>query len=212
MWEVVDLAPPVPHTLEPMTSSSSHARSSVGRASARRVFGRASVLALFALAVTGVLACSSDSGGGNDEGGGSASSACNKGPCGALVGNVLRVAATKPSAGGKGNVYVAVFDGNPILDPDNAVAVGRAIVENVDMTADDAKVAYRVDKLPVRDAPYQVVAFLDDNNNATSGERPGPDKGDLVSLQIDPEFSGVKAIVSSASDVKLDIPLNAALP
>lgn len=130
--------------------------------------------------------------------------------CAALVGKVLRKAGTKPSAGGKGSLYIAVFDGNPILDSKSAKLVARTLIENVDMSADTASVDYRVEGIPPAATGRQVVAFLDDNKTATEAN-PAPDKGDLVTIDI-AGFSGIKVTLPKPGDHTLGLQLNAALP
>ncbi len=125
-----------------------------------------------------------------------------------LSGKVTRKAGTKPSAGGKGNLYIALFDGNPITDMMGAKLVARALIENVDMNPDGVSIPYRIDGIPPSPTERQVVAFLDDNKTA-SATSPAPDKGDLVTIEI-PAFSGVKVRVPA--DTKLDLQLNAAIP
>lgn len=130
--------------------------------------------------------------------------------CAALVGKVARKSGTKPSAGGKGSLYIAVFDGNPIIDSKGAKLVARTLIENVDMSADTASVDYRVEGIPPASTERQVVAFLDDNKTATESN-PAPDKGDLVTIDI-AGFSGIKVKVPTPGDHTLNLQLNAALP
>jgi hypothetical protein len=130
--------------------------------------------------------------------------------CGSLVGTVGRNDGTKPNAGGKGHVYIAVFTGNPILDRNNAKVVARTLIENVDLSVNGTTVPYRVDGIPAGPTEYQVIAFLDDNKTATAAN-PAPDKGDLVTMTTLPP-SGVKVKVPTPTDVKLDLKMNAALP
>ena len=121
---------------------------------------------------------------------------------------MLRKPLTKPQNGGKGIVYVALFDRDPVTDRTNAKVVGRVIVPDVDMTADTASVAYSIGGIPPRAEPYFVIAFLDDNHNAVT-TNPGPDKGDLVSLD---GIAAPKVTVAKPGKTTLDIPLNAAMP
>jgi hypothetical protein len=130
------------------------------------------------------------------------------GPAVSLSGTVTRKAGTKPTAGGKGHIYVALFDGNPITDMMGAKLVGRALIENVDMNPESAAIPYKIEGIPPSGTERQVVAFLDDNKTATTAN-PAPDKGDLVTIEI-ATFSGVK--VKVAADTKLDLQLNAAIP
>jgi hypothetical protein len=135
---------------------------------------------------------------------------CDAGTCGSLVGHVSRKSTTMAQHGGVGNVYIAVFDGNPIADQANAKVVAQTVLMNVDLGASSASFAYRVDGIPVRAAEYQVVAFLDDDHNA-SATNPAPSKGDLVTIDL-MAFGGVKAPVTKSGDTTLDLQLNAALP
>lgn len=129
--------------------------------------------------------------------------------CATLSGKLGRKASTKPTAGGVGKVYIALFDGNPILDK-NAPVVARAVIDNVDLTADDATVDYELTGITPRGAERQVVAFLDDNGNASAGA-PAPDKGDLATLDLF-AFSGIKVIIDQPTVKTLDLQLNAAVP
>jgi hypothetical protein len=135
---------------------------------------------------------------------------CDASACGSLVGFVQRTS-TAPTHGGKGNVYVAVFDGDPVTNAATAVMVARSLLPNEDLSAATAQVAYRVDGIPFSATPYQVIAFLDDAD-AVSASSPQPASGDLISLQISNGISGVPATISSAGDVTLDLPLNAVMP
>jgi hypothetical protein len=125
-----------------------------------------------------------------------------------LTGMVKRVATTQPSAGGKGNVYVAVFDNDPVTNRQNARAVGNALITDADMSSATASVAYTVTNLPPRSQQYFVIAFLDDNKNAPANA-PAPDRGDLVSMD---GFSAPKVTLASAASVTLDLNLTMALP
>lgn len=123
-----------------------------------------------------------------------------------LVGVVTRTA--EPRAGGVGHLYVAVFDRDPVLDRDSARVVGNARVDDADMREPGAAVPYRVDGLPPRSEPYFVIAFLDDNANVDPSA-PGPDRGDLVSLN---GLSAPSVTAAGPGDVALDIVLNTNLP
>ena len=123
-----------------------------------------------------------------------------------LVGVVTRTA--EPRAGGVGHLYVAVFDRDPVLDRDSARVVGNARVDDADMRDPGAAIPYRVDELPPRSEPYFVIAFLDDNANVDPSA-PGPDRGDLVSLN---GLSAPSVTAAGPEDVALDIVLNTTLP
>lgn len=125
-----------------------------------------------------------------------------------LVGKVSRTASAKPQHGGKGKVYLAVFDHDPVGDRANAKVVGQAILPSVDFNPDTASIPYEVNDLPPRSAAYYVIAFLDDDANA-SATGPSPSKGDLVSLD---GISAPKVVLASAKSVTLDLPLTTAMP
>jgi len=125
-----------------------------------------------------------------------------------LTGLVKRVATTQPNAGGKGNVYVAVFDSDPVVNRQNARSVGNALVADADMSSATASVRYTITNLPPRSQHYFVIAFLDDNKNAPAGA-PAPDRGDLVSMD---GFSAPKVTLSSSTSVTLDLNLTMAMP
>lgn len=125
-----------------------------------------------------------------------------------LTGMVKRVATTNPSAGGKGPIYVAVFDSDPVTNRQNARSVGNALINDADMTSATAAVPYTITNLPPRSQQYFVIAFLDDNKTATTAN-PAPDRGDLVSMD---GFSAPKVTLASATSVTLDLNLTMALP
>ena len=95
-----------------------------------------------------------------------------------LEGSVTRSA--MPTAGGDGDVYIALFDRDPVLDAEGAVAVGSGFLEDADLSADGAAVPYAIEDIPVRPEPYFVIAFMDDNDNVDPEdmENAGPDSGD----------------------------------
>lgn len=128
--------------------------------------------------------------------------------CAKLVGKVTRVAATKPQHGGKGTIYLAVFDHDPVGDRMNAKVVGQALLPSTDFNPDTASIAYEIGGLTPRSAAYYVIAFLDDDGNASS-TGPSPSKGDLVSLD---GISAPKVVLASPGTVTLDLPLTMAMP
>jgi hypothetical protein len=145
-----------------------------------------------------------------DSGGADTGGPCSAASCAALVGHVKRTS-TKPQHGGVGSVYVAVFDGNPVTDASHATVIARTLLAQVDLSADGAEVAYRVDGVPPRAQAYQVIAFLDDGG-AVSSASPQPAAGDLISLQLAGSIEGVPITLAAAGDVTLDLPLNAVMP
>lgn len=124
---------------------------------------------------------------------------------GSLTGSVTRTA--DPVNGGVGDLYVAVFDESPLVNMEAAL-VGQALIEDVDMTAADAVATYSIEGIPARPEPYFVVAFLDDNGTAST-DAPGPDMGDLVSL----EGTGApEVVVVPEETTAFNIVLNAVMP
>ena len=145
-----------------------------------------------------------------DDGGTTGAGACDASACGSIAGFVQRTS-TAPTHGGKGAVYIAVFDGNPITSQATATVVARQLLPGEDMTSATAQVAYRVDGVPVRAQGYQVIAFLDDAN-AVTASNPKPASGDLVSIDTSAGFGGVPVSVTSAGVVSLNLQLNVAMP
>jgi hypothetical protein len=132
---------------------------------------------------------------------------CAPGTCATVQGMVKRRAGVKPQAGGKGHIYISIFDGDPVADRKNAKAIAAVIVKDTDMNADDAAVAYAIHDVPVRAAHYTIIAFLDDNK--TASQNPGPDKGDLLSLD---GFSAPRITVDKPAEMPFDITLSTYLP
>lgn len=128
------------------------------------------------------------------------------GPSTSLSGTIRRTAT--PKAGGKGPLYVAVFDGNPVVDSKNAVLVSQTLIPDVDFSLADAQVTYRILGIPISAKERQVLAFLDDNRTAKP-PNPGPDVGDLVTLD---GFGGIKVKLPTEQDVTLNLVLNAVIP
>lgn len=126
-----------------------------------------------------------------------------------LTGSVTRSAT--PTAGGDGDVYIAVFDRDPVLDMAGAVAVGSGLVEDADLSAEGASVPYAIDAIPVRAEPYYLIAFMDDNDNVDPSdmENAGPDSGDLLSLR---GLASVSVTLETPGAHELDIDLNSVLP
>lgn len=180
---------------------------------------RALLLACLALPLT---ACSSDSSSGSvdaaanptvDAAPGSpdaAPGAPDAAPATArLTGSITRSAA--PTGDAMGNVYVALFDQDPIAHKDTAKVVGNALLMNVNLAAAGAKIDYAVENVAPRAEAYYLIAFLDDNANVdpTMPAAAGPDKGDLVSLQ---GVSAPKVMLTTAGAHAQDIDLNLVMP
>lgn len=126
-----------------------------------------------------------------------------------LTGSVTRSAMA--TEGADGDIYIAVFDRDPVLDMANAVVVGAGFLEDADLSTDGAMVAYEVDDIPVRAEPYFLIAFMDDNDNvdASDPDNAGPDSGDLLSLR---GLASVSVTVDAPGPHELDIDLNSVLP
>lgn len=127
-------------------------------------------------------------------------------PSASLNGTIRRTAT--PKAGGKGPLYIAVFEGNPVVDSKPAVLVAQTLIGDVDFAPADAQVSYRIEHIPISTKERQVLAFLDDNRTAKL-PNPGPDVGDLVTLD---GFGGIKITLPAEQDVTLNLVLNAVIP
>jgi hypothetical protein len=126
-----------------------------------------------------------------------------------VTGQIRRSA--QPMGDARGHIYVALFDRDPVTNMETAQVVARALLENADLSAPAATVAYSLLSVPARAEDYFLVAFLDDNGNvdATKPDDAGPDRGDLVSLD---GLAAPKLAVSSAGTTSHDIDLNSVLP
>jgi hypothetical protein len=115
----------------------------------------------------------------------------------------------EPVNGGVGDLYVAIFDGNPQTGQGTLVAT--AIIEDVDMNPPGIQVPYEVTMIPVRAESYYYTAFLDDNNTVDQSDpdNAGPDKDDLIHVS---GFSIPQRSFDSATQYDVDIDLNLALP
>jgi hypothetical protein len=126
-----------------------------------------------------------------------------------VAGSIRRSA--QPMGDARGNIYVALFDEDPVTNMDTAKVVARALLEAADLSAQGASVAYTLTDVPTRSADYFLVAFLDDNGNVdpATPDAAGPDKGDLVSLD---GLAAPKLQVASVGTTQHDIVLNSVLP
>lgn len=127
-----------------------------------------------------------------------------------LVGAISR--STDPSRGADavGDVYIALFDNEPILDRDQ-MPVAFLIVEAVDLSDPITTVPYRLEGIAPRAEAYWISAFLDDNGNASTDDA-GPDRGDLVMLErfVPPESRRVT--IAEPGEQTQVIDLNNVLP
>ena len=115
----------------------------------------------------------------------------------------------EPKNGGVGDLYVAVFDGNPMTGQGELVAT--AIIEDADMNPADVSIPYQVTMIPVRAEPYYYTAFLDDNDTVDQSDpdNAGPDKDDLIHVS---GFSVPQTSFSEARNYEIDLDLNLAIP
>lgn len=123
-----------------------------------------------------------------------------------LSGSISRTA--RPMSGGKGDLYVAVFEGNPVVDAKNARLLGQQLITAVDYSGTDVRTPYRIEGILLAQRPTQVLAFLDDNHTVSS-DKPGPDAGDLVTLD---GLGGIKVTLVPDGENHLDLVLNAVIP
>ncbi len=125
-----------------------------------------------------------------------------------LSGNVTRSVA--PTAGGVGNLFIALFEQDPVTSMNPPAPVGQVLIENADMSGDGAAIAYEIPNVALRADPYFIVAFLDDNGTAAMDPASaGPDMGDLVSLS---GLASPSVVINQAGVVQQDIDLNLAMP
>ena len=109
---------------------------------------------------------------------------------------------------GFGDLYVAVFDKDPVWDSANATAMGQQIIGDVDFNVDGPAPTYSISGIEPRGSAYYVLAFFDDNGTA-SESAPTPDKGDLISFDLN-TFGAPQVVISG--DTTKDIDLNAEMP
>ncbi len=129
-----------------------------------------------------------------------------------VSGSISRSAAIAAGLDGKGSLYVALMDKNPITDRATAKPMANLLIKDADLSASGAKVSYKVENVPVVHADLFVVVFFDDNGNAdTSGDgsKAGPDKGDLLNLDL---ANPLKVKIDGPGDHQVDVVLNAGLP
>lgn len=127
-----------------------------------------------------------------------------------LTGTISR--STNPSRGGDaiGDVFIALFDNEPILDRDQ-MPVAFLIVEGVDLSDGITTAPYRLEGITPRAEPYWISAFLDDNGNASVDDA-GPDRGDLVMLERFVPPASRQVTLAEPGDVTYVIDLNNVLP
>lgn len=129
---------------------------------------------------------------------------------GVLVGVVKRQASASPEEDGVGNLYIAMFDKDPISNRESAQLVGFQLIEDADLADASNEVAYRIEGITPRADEYYVTAFLDDDGTADTSnpEQAGPDGGDLVAVDSFFPPSSPKVTVDAATEVSFDVVLN----
>jgi len=123
-----------------------------------------------------------------------------------LEGTVSRTAAIASKQDGIGDLYVGVFDKNPITDQ-SAKPIGNQLIKAANLAAPGAQVPYAIGSLPSTGGTVFVIAFLDDDGNASSDQQ--PHKPDLVTLD---NLSPVKVALTPNGKTTKDLVLNAEMP
>jgi hypothetical protein len=111
-----------------------------------------------------------------------------------------------PGQDGIGDLYVAVFDKNPIADS-TAKPIGNQLVKGANLASPSAKVPYSVGGLPTNGGTVYVVAFLDDDGNAAADQK--PHKPDLVTLD---GIGPITIKLQPSGTTTKDLVLNAEMP
>ncbi|MFB6352024.1 MAG: hypothetical protein ABEN55_01975 [Bradymonadaceae bacterium] len=138
------------------------------------------------------------------------STTSDTGPTAALTGTITRESGTEPEEDGKGNLYIAVMDREPISNQDSAKAVAYKLIKNTDFSSASASVDYTITGIPTRTDKYYLTAFLDDDGTA-SGQGPseaGPDTGDLVALKSTVPPESYSKALTKPQEYTLDMALN----
>lgn len=124
-----------------------------------------------------------------------------------LSGVVTRTASLQHD--GYGDLFIAVFDGNPIDLTDTPSSLGFQLIPDVDLNDPETVVSYEiVDLVPGEVDPFHVIAFFDDNENATAPE-PEPDRTDLVSMI---GLAAPTVSIPTDDGATLDLVLNIGMP
>ena len=129
-------------------------------------------------------------------------------PMGRLEGRVTRSA--QPNGDARGDVYIAVFSGDPVVD-DDAQLIANLLLPDADLSDPGSSVSYSLAGIPPRPEPYSVTAFLDDDGNvdATDPASAAPDQGDLVTLRA---FHSPEVSVAAPGTVTFNLDLNLVKP
>ncbi len=114
-------------------------------------------------------------------------------------------ASAEPSHGGIGTLYVAATDRSPFMG--TAEQIGGIVISDVSFSAQGEQVEYEL-VVPIGAKAY-VTALFDDNGNASDSNPPGPDRGDLLSLEgLDPP----SVMVTEPGEYVLNLDLNFHFP
>ena len=124
----------------------------------------------------------------------------------ALLGGVITRSADLEHDG-LGDLYVAIFDGNPVDLVNTPNVLATHLLPATDLTDPTTQIAYAVAVVPSGDLLH-VMAFFDDNGNVDVSV-PGPDQSDLVSLE---GLAAPTVVVASDDGGALDLDLNFAMP
>jgi hypothetical protein len=76
-----------------------------------------------------------------------------------------------------------------------------------DFSGEGVELAYQMDQIPVREAPYFIIVFLDDDR---SGTTTGPSSGDLVAMESMMSFPQVT--LNESKDYEVSFVLNIGVP
>jgi hypothetical protein len=144
--------------------------------------------------------------GGTDAGDDGSPGADDAPASGTLSGHVSRTAAIPSGFDGVADLYIAVFDKNPIIDS-TAEPLGNQLIEGADLSSADANVPYAVGGLPRSGQTVYVIAFLDVDGNGSADRQ--PHKPDLVTLE---NFGPITVMLSPTGTTTKDLILNAEMP
>ena len=116
------------------------------------------------------------------------------------------ISRTAPLTGdGLGELVVMVFEGNP-MDDTSTPPVAWTSME-ADFSGEGVELAYQMDQIPVREAPYFIIVFLDDDRSGTTA---GPSSGDLVAMESMMSFPQVT--LNESKDYEVSFVLNIGVP
>ena len=120
-----------------------------------------------------------------------------------LFGEVTRSASL--AGDGIGELVVMVFEDNPMQNA-STPPVAWATLE-ADFSMEGARWPFDLEAVPVRQEPYSVIVFLDDDQ---SGITTGPNSGDLAAMEAVMTFPEV--LLDEARAYEVDFDLNVVIP